>query len=104
MVKATSQQVELPAAALAPGDVEGDLIQRGNPLFGIIWINPERMGGTPCFAGTRVPIQNLFDYVAAGEPLEEFLQGFPGVSRDQALAVIRLAGTALLQSLPSATS
>ena len=78
----------------------GDLIQPGHPLFGTVWINPDRMGGEPCFYGTRVPIQHLFDYLEGGDPLAEFLDGFPGVSREQAIAVLQLARRDLLAGLP----
>jgi uncharacterized protein (DUF433 family) len=91
---------------LAPELLEGDKIQPGHPLFGLIWINRKRVSGAPCFYGTRVPIQNLFDSLAAGETLEDFLDGFEGVSREQALAVLELAGKDLLadlQSLPGYT-
>lgn len=57
----------------------------------LITSDPERLGGTPCFTGTRVPVQNLFDYIEGGEPLTEFLDDFPGVSREHAIAVIELA-------------
>lgn len=50
------------------------------------------MGGTPCFEGTRVPFQTLLDYLKAGEPLDEFLDGFPSVSRDMAIAALQVAG------------
>lgn len=50
--------------------------------------NPGKMSGTPVFPGTRVPIKHLFDYLEGGESLEEFLDDFPTVSRDQALAVL----------------
>lgn len=94
----------LAAQPIPPGDIKplppellvGDQIQPGNPLFGLIWINSNRVSGTPCFYGTRVPIQNLFDALAAGETLDEFLDGFEGVSRAQALAVLELAGRDLL--------
>jgi uncharacterized protein (DUF433 family) len=56
-----------------------------------IKVDPEIMGGTPCFAGTRVPIKNLFDYLAHGHPLDEFLRQFPSVTREQAQAVLELA-------------
>ena len=79
--------------------LEGDKIQRGHPLFGLIWINPKRVSGTPCFYGTRVPIKNLFDSLAAGEALEDFLDGFEGVSREQAVEVLSLAGSDLLDDL-----
>ena len=47
----------------------GDRIQPGHRLFGVIWINPNRVSGAPCFYGTRVPIHNLFDSLSAGESL-----------------------------------
>jgi uncharacterized protein (DUF433 family) len=50
------------------------------------------MSGAPCFSGTRVPVQTLFDYLSHGHPLDEFLEDFPTVTRDQALAVVKLAG------------
>lgn len=70
-------------------------------IEGVIWINPRRVSGVPCFIHTRVPIQNLFDYIEGGEPLEEFLEGFPPVTREQAEKVLVLARTALFQSLPT---
>ena len=57
----------------------------------VIWIDPERQGGEPCFINTRVPIKILFDYLAGGDPLEEFLEGFPPVTREQAEKVLELA-------------
>jgi uncharacterized protein (DUF433 family) len=56
-----------------------------------ISVDPEVMGGTPCFAGTRVPIKNLFDLLAHGRTLDYFLEAFPGVTRAQALAVLEMA-------------
>ncbi len=55
-----------------------------------IEINPNKVSGTPVFAGTRVPIQNLFDYIEGGESLEDFLEGFPPITREQAIAVFEL--------------
>jgi uncharacterized protein (DUF433 family) len=77
----------------------GDRVQPGDPLFGLIWANPARVSGTPCFYGTRVPIQNLFDSLAAGESVDDFLDGFEGVSREQVLAVLAKAGRGLLAEL-----
>ena len=77
----------------------GDLIQPDHPLFGLVWINRERVSGTPCFYGTRVPLKALFDSLAAGQTLEQFLEDFDGVSRDQAEAAIGLAGSHLLHDL-----
>ena len=62
-------------------------------------VNSEIMHGTPCFTGTRVPIKNLFDYLEAGDSLDDFLEGFPGVSREQAIAVIDLAARGFLDTL-----
>lgn len=57
--------------------------------------SPEILGGTPVFAGTRVPVANLTDYLEAGDDLDEFLADFPSVSREQAVAVLELAKEAL---------
>lgn len=57
----------------------------------VINIDPEIMGGTPVFNGTRVPIQALFDYIETGETLEEFLENFPTVKRPQAIEVLEIA-------------
>ncbi len=78
----------------------GDLIQPGHPLFGLIWINLERVSGEPCFYGSRVPITTLFDCLAAGQSVNEFLDDFEGVTREQADAAIMLAKNQLLADLP----
>ena len=57
----------------------------------LITSDARRLGGTPCFAGTRVPVKNLFDYLEGGESLDEFLADFPNVSREHAIAVLELA-------------
>lgn len=85
--------------SIDPTLLKGDKIQPGHPLFGLIWINPKRVSGAPCFYGTRVPIKNLFDSLAAGETLEEFLDGFDGVTPEQARAVLELASADLLSGL-----
>ena len=59
--------------------------------YGAISIDPETMGGTPVFSGTRVPIQSLFDYIETGETIEEFLDNFPYVSHEQAIEVLEKA-------------
>jgi uncharacterized protein (DUF433 family) len=55
----------------------------------------EIMSGAPCFSGTRVPIQNLFDYLEGSSSLEDFLEDFPSVSREAAVAVLEAAKTRL---------
>jgi len=62
----------------------------------IVHSDPNILGGTPVFVGTRVPIQSLFDYLEGGEPLDEFLRQFPSVKRDQAIAALALARATLL--------
>ena len=62
----------------------------------LITSSPERLGGTPVFAGTRVPVQTLIEYLEAGHPLDQFLDEFPGVSRAHAVAVLELAKQALM--------
>jgi uncharacterized protein (DUF433 family) len=54
----------------------------------VISRSPEIMGGAPVFAGTRVPVQTIVDYLAGGHPLEEFLDDFPTVRREQALELL----------------
>ena len=85
------------ASQLSRADIAGDLIQPGHPLFGIVWVNPERMSGSPCFAGTRVPVQSLFDHIEAGDALQAFLADFPGVSREQAIAVLEMSRSRLFE-------
>jgi len=78
---------------------ERELIPSDSPLSRYVSVNPGRMSGEPCFRGTRVPVQTLFDYLAAGDPLEKFLGGFPDVTREQASAVIELGALGLLSGL-----
>ncbi len=56
----------------------------------VIHSDPDILGGTPVFVGTRVPIRTLLDYLEAGESLDEFLEDFPSVSRKQAIAALQL--------------
>ena len=64
----------------------------------IVHSDPEILGGTPVFVGTRVPVQTLIDYLEGGHPLDEFLDDFPSVSREQAVAALELAREALLRA------
>ena len=68
-----------------------------------IWTDPERMSGTPCFTGTRVPVYNLFDALRQDRSIADFLRSFPTVDREQALAVLGMAAAAVIPpSLPPA--
>ena len=62
----------------------------------VIHSDPDILGGTPVFVGTRVPLQNLMDYLEAGDSLDDFLDSFPTVTREQALAALEQAKEALL--------
>jgi uncharacterized protein (DUF433 family) len=78
---------------------EHELIPADSPLAPFISIDKARMHGEPCFKGSRVPVQTLFDHLRAGDALEIFLADFPPVSREQTAAVIDLAAIGLLQGL-----
>lgn len=64
----------------------------------LIESDPEKLGGTPVFRGTRVPVQNLFDYLEGGDSLDVFLDDFPTVSREQSTGVLRLSSRVLFGS------
>ena len=68
----------------------------------IIVSDPEVMGGTPCFAGTRVPVRSLIDYIEGGDTLDEFLEQFPTVSRKQAVTYLEEYAAILEKSLQPA--
>ena len=68
----------------------------------VVTRSPEILGGTPVFAGTRVPVKTLIDYLEAGDSLEVFLQDFPTVSREQAVAALQIAKEALHQDAGAA--
>jgi uncharacterized protein (DUF433 family) len=68
----------------------------------VIHSDPKILGGTPVFIGTRVPLQNLIDCLAAGDSLDEFVASFPSVTREQAIAALELAREALEASAHSA--
>ena len=62
----------------------------------VVKIDPEIMSGTPCFAGTRVPARTLIDYIEGGDTLDDFLEGFPTVTREQAIAFLEEASERML--------
>lgn len=67
----------------------------------VVHSDPEILGGTPVFAGTRVPLQNLIDYLEGGHPLDEFLEDFPSVSREQVVSVLEEAKDLLVANAHS---
>ncbi len=62
----------------------------------LVEVDPEKMSGVPVFTGTRVPINHLFEYLEGGDTLDEFLDQFPSVTREQALGVLELSKESLL--------
>ncbi len=62
----------------------------------IVSTSPDIMGGIPVFSDTRVPVQTLFDYLKAGESIDDFLDGFPTVTREQVIALLEAAGKQLV--------
>ena len=66
-------------------------------LKGVVHSNPDILGGTPVFVGTRVPLQNLIDYLEGGESVADFLKAFPTVTREQAIAVIEAGKLKMLE-------
>ena len=75
--------------------------EKRSALAGIVTIDPEVMHGTPCFAGTRVPVQTLLDFIEAGDTLDKFLHAFPRVQREQAVQFLELAKDQLLSECVS---
>jgi uncharacterized protein (DUF433 family) len=76
-----------------------EMIPPESVLSHFISVNPARMYGEPCFKGTRVPVKILFEYLSGGDPLDVFLDGYPDVSRETAVAVIDLAQRGMLEGL-----
>ena len=62
----------------------------------VVHSDPEILGGVPVFIGTRVPVQNLFDYLEAGDRIDDFIEDFPSVTREQAIAALESARAALM--------
>ena len=77
-------------------------LQNMPTLESVIHSDPEILGGTTVFVGTRVPVKNLLDYLAAGDRLDQFLNDFPSVSREQAVAVLEVARDLLTAGAHSA--
>ena len=65
----------------------------------VISVSPEIMSGTPVFTGTRVPIQTLLDYLTAGDSIDDFLDGFPTVTREQVITFLEEAGKQMISKV-----
>ncbi|MEM6562423.1 MAG: DUF433 domain-containing protein, partial [Planctomycetota bacterium] len=82
-----------------PKRAGGERIPADSPLAPYISVDADRMHGVPCFKGSRVPIQHLFDHLRAGDTIDVFLDDFPPVTRAQVVAVIDLSAHGLLGAL-----
>ena len=87
-------------SVLDAADLSTEAVPRSDPRSSIVSIDPERLGGTPCFVGTRVPIRYLWEYLLQGKTLEMFLEDFEGVPREEATGALKLAYKSLLEGLP----
>jgi uncharacterized protein (DUF433 family) len=67
----------------------------------VIWVDPERVSGTPCFKNTRMPVQNLLDYIEGGSTIDEFFQDYSSVTRDQVIQFLELAKEQLVECVSS---
>src|SRR5881396_1552439 len=81
-------------------DLSTELVLSSDARADIVSIDPERLGGTPCFVGTRVPIKYLWEYLTKGKTLEAFLDDFEGVPHEEAIAALEQAYERLLEGLP----
>lgn len=73
------------------------------PLWNeLIWKDKDRMSGAPCIQGTRIRVQDLFDWLASGESVESFLETYPHVERDKVVGILRLAEAGLLKDISAA--
>lgn len=78
-----------------------ELVPASDPRAHFISIDPNRMWGTACIAGTRVPIKSLFDHLASGSSLDEFLDDFEGVPREECVEALSMAFERLMEGLPN---
>src|SRR5262249_17263350 len=81
-------------------DLSAELVPQSDTRARFVSIDPERLGGVPCFVGTRVPIKYLWDHLLKGETLEAFLDDFEGVPRKEVIAALQQAYERLLEGLP----
>ena len=86
-----------PQPDLTSESEEGEQISRLDPRAAFLSRNLERLGGALCFRGSRVPVESLFQHLAAGDTLDAFLEDFPGVSREAALFALQFAADRLIE-------
>ena len=96
-MKILNHQIGAPGNGYQPSCLVTEKIEVRVQRESVIVSDPEILGGTPCFRGTRVPVDSLIDYLGAGDSLDEFLDNFPSISREAAIAALEEA-KALLTS------
>jgi uncharacterized protein (DUF433 family) len=69
-----------------------------------VWVNPQRVSGTPCFRGTRVPVQSLIDFLEDGETIDAFLSLYPSIDREHVMIVLDFANRQILECASSLTN
>ena len=87
---------------MKPGYLQSEDRSVSMEASSVVHSDPAIMGGSPVFVGTRVPVQALIDYLEGGHPLSEFLEDFPSVKKEQAIAVLEQAREILVSSAPAA--
>ena len=76
-------------------------VEQKAKLSEVIWVDPERVSGAPCFKGTRMPVQNLLDYIEGGSTIDTFFQDYPSVTREQVIQFLELAKDQLIECVSS---
>ncbi|MXY80782.1 MAG: DUF433 domain-containing protein [Gemmatimonadetes bacterium] len=79
--------------------IERTMLVKPTDVSQVFHADPDILGGTPVFVGTRVPVQSLFDHLEAGDSIEDFLEGFPSIKREQVMAVLAKSRQSLLTSV-----
>ncbi len=102
MTQATLKPI-LPTQQQVDTEQDTELIPASDPRAEFISVDPQRMSGTPCFVGSRVPIKHLWDYLEGGDPLEQFFDDYEGVSREAVLGAFQMAFDKLMEGLPDGT-
>src|SRR6266849_6740372 len=87
-------------SASAERDLSAELVPQSDARANVVSIDPERLGGVPCFVGTRVPIKYLWEYLIKGKSLDAFLEDFAGVPRAEAIAALQQSYDRLMEKLP----
>ena len=72
-------------------------VSQRTQLGAVVWVDPDRMSGPPCFTGTRIPVKTLLDHLKQGETIDDFLEGAPSVRREQAEHFLELAVERLVE-------